>query len=276
MNQTTLPDSPSGRQLPVAELRGPVELEAPLQAGGLEGLDRLDGLDDRAALEGAPTAITSRTGAAGRPVMATLDDETPPNGIPRSALLGLRPADRPHTDRHADRGGSRKGDREPHAPTGPVRLDTQRVETPRPDGSRSQGAVPLPRRRPTPTLVAEHGRRVEPRPVSVVPQPSPASPAGSDPGSDAGAAAPGIGGLPRRVRQASLAPQLKKSPSAAPAEAAPDQVADRDAEDVRTRMSALQRGWTAGRNQHAQQKSETEAGTSAAGGPANENEGDGR
>ncbi|GGS37180.1 histidine kinase [Streptomyces nojiriensis] len=268
--------APSGRPLPVAELRGPVELEAPLPVGGLEGLDRLDGLDDPAALDGAPTAITSRTGAAGRPVMATLDDETPPNGIPRSALLGLRPADRPHTDRHADRGGSRKGDRdrEPHAPTGPVRLDTQRVETPRPDGSRSQGAVPLPRRRPTPTLVAEHGRRVEPRPVSVVPQPSPASTAGSDPG--AAAPGPGIGGLPRRVRQASLAPQLKKSPSAAPAEAAPDQAADRDAEDVRTRMSALQRGWTAGRNQHAQQKSETEAGTSAAGGPANENEGDGR
>ncbi|MFJ6485595.1 MULTISPECIES: nitrate- and nitrite sensing domain-containing protein [unclassified Streptomyces] len=260
----------SGRQLPVAELRGPVELEAPLPVGGL---DRLDGLDDPAALDDAPTAITSRTAAA-RPVMATLDDETPPNGIPRSALLGLRPADRPHTDRHADRSGSRKGDREPHAPTGPVRLDTQRVETPRPDGPRSQGAVPLPRRRPTPTLVAEHGRRVEPRPVSVVPQPSPVPATGSD----AGAAVPGpdIGGLPRRVRQASLAPQLKKSPSAAPAEAAPDQVADRDAEDVRTRMSALQRGWTAGRNQHAQQKSETEAGTSAAGGPANENEGDGR
>ncbi|MCX4961516.1 nitrate- and nitrite sensing domain-containing protein [Streptomyces virginiae] len=274
----------SGRRLPVAELRGPVELEAPLPAGGLNGLDRLDGLDDPAVLDDAPTAITSRTGGAGRPVMATLDDETPPNGIPRSALLGLRPADRPHTDRHADRhadrGGSRKGDRdrESLAPTGPVRLDTQRVEAPRPDGPRSQGAVPLPRRRPTPTLVADHGRRVEPRPVSVVPQPAPASTAGPEAGSEAGAAAPGpgIGGLPRRVRQASLAPQLKKSPSAAPAEAAPDQVADRDAEDVRTRMSALQRGWTAGRNQHAQQKSETEAGTSAAGGPANENEGDGR
>ncbi|MER6450707.1 sensor histidine kinase [Streptomyces venezuelae] len=268
--------TPSGRQLPTGELRGPVELEAPLPAGGL---DRLDGLDDPAVLDDAPTAITGRT-AAGRPVMATLDDETPPNGIPRSALLGLRAADRPHNDRHADRGGSRKGgrDRESLAPTGPVRLDTQRVETQRPDGSRSQGAVPLPRRRPTPTLVADHGRRVEPRPVSVVPQPSPAATAGPDAGSDAGASAPGpgIGGLPRRVRQASLAPQLKKSPSAAPAEAAPDQAADRDAEDVRTRMSALQRGWTAGRNQHAQQKSETGAGTSAAGGPANENEGDGR
>ncbi|MGW6982760.1 nitrate- and nitrite sensing domain-containing protein [Streptomyces sp. NPDC054932] len=263
--------APSGRPLPAAELRGPVELEAPLVDGGL---DRLDALDDPAVIDDAPTAITSRTGAAGRPVMATLDDETPPNGTPRSALLGLRPADRPHTDRHAERHGARKGDRDPLAPTGPVRLDTQRVEAPRPDGPRPQGAVPLPRRRPTPTLVAEHGRRVEPRPVSVVPQPTPASPAGSD--DTAAAPGPGIGGLPRRVRQASLAPQLKNSPSAAPAEAATDQVADRDADDVRTRMSALQRGWTAGRNQHAQQKSETEAGTPAADGPANENEGDGR
>ncbi|MFD9011207.1 histidine kinase, partial [Streptomyces sp. NPDC059552] len=107
------------------------------------------------------------------------------------------------------------------------------------------------------------------RPARRPPPPAPAHPGPPPP-------APALAGLPRRVRQASLAPQLKKSTSAASAEAAPDQVADRDAEDVRTRMSALQRGWTAGRNQHAQQKSETEAGTSAAGGPANENEGDGR
>ncbi|MFJ3517473.1 nitrate- and nitrite sensing domain-containing protein [Streptomyces sp. NPDC090131] len=268
--------APSGRPLPAAELRGPVELEAPLVGGGL---DRLDALDDAGVLDDAPTAITSRNGSSTRPVMATLDDETPPNGTPRSALLGLRPADRPHTDRHAERHGARKGDhdRESPTPTGPVRLDTQRVEASRAEAARSQGAVPLPRRRPTPTLVAEHGRRVEPRPVSVVPQPGQGAAPGADAGSDGAAApGPGIGGLPRRVRQANLAPQLKNNLSAAPAEAAPDQVADRDADDVRTRMSALQRGWTAGRNQHAQQKSETEAGTSAAGGPANENEGDGR
>ncbi|MFF4435110.1 nitrate- and nitrite sensing domain-containing protein [Streptomyces sp. NPDC001513] len=267
----------SGRPLPAAELRGPVELEAPL-AG--RGLDPLDGLDDPAAPDEAAAGIAGRPGAAGRPVMATLDDETPPNGTPRSALLGLRPADRPHTDRHTERNGARKGDRDRDslAPTGPVRLETQRVETQRveasrSDGPRSAGAVPLPRRRPAPTLVAEHGRRVE-RPVSVVPQPTPASAAGS--GDTDPAPGPGTGGLPRRVRQASLAPQLKKSPSAAPAEAAADQVADRDAEDVRTRMSALQRGWTAGRNQHAPQQSGTEAGTSAAEGPGFENEGDGR
>ncbi|MFD9372684.1 nitrate- and nitrite sensing domain-containing protein [Streptomyces sp. NPDC060020] len=264
----------SGRPLPVAEPRGPVELEAPLVGRGLDGLDPLDGLDDPAALDDTAAGIGGRP-AAGRPVMATLDDETPPNGTPRSALLGLRPAERPHTDRHTERSGARKGDRdrESLAPTGPVRLETQRVEASRSDGPRPAGAVPLPRRRPAPTLVAEHGRRVE-RPVSVVPQPTPASAAGS--GDTDPAPGPGTGGLPRRVRQASLAPQLKKSPSAAPAEAATDQGADRDAEDVRTRMSALQRGWTAGRNQHAPQQSETEAGTSAAGGPGYENEGDGR
>ncbi len=270
-----------GRPLATAELRGPVELEAPLVGRGLDGLDTLD---DPAALGDDPAVGAGRPGS-GRPAMATLDDETPPNGTPRSALLGLRPADRPHTDRHAERNGTARGgarsgarpgererEREPLAPTGPVRLDTQRLEPPRPDGPRSAGAVPLPRRRPTPTLVAEHGRRVDPRPVSAVPQNAPA--AGSD--DTEPAAGPDTGGLPRRIRQASLAPQLKKSASSAPAEAAPDQVADRDAEDVRTRMSALQRGWTAGRNRHAQQQSETEAGTSSAGGPANENEGDGR
>lgn len=236
----------SGRSLPVAELRGPVELEAPIDVLGMDAVDALD--EDPAALDGI----------AARPVMATLDDETPPGGTPRSALLGLRPADKPHTERHRDR------------PTGPVRLDTQRVETPRPDGPRSSGAVPLPRRRPAPTLVAEHGRRVDPRPVSVVPQPAPAPmPA------PASGPAPAGAGLPRRIRQASLAPQLKNATAATPDDdAAPLQ--DRDAEDVRTRMSALQRGWTAGRNQHAQQQSETGAGTPAATGPANENEGDGR
>ncbi|MFD3541996.1 nitrate- and nitrite sensing domain-containing protein [Streptomyces sp. NPDC058662] len=298
---------PAGRSLPAAELRGPVELEAPLDVVGLEALDSLD----TAPLAGTPTGVPGPggTGQAGnRPAMATLDDETPPNGTPRSALLGLRPADRPHTDRHADRRPGRHGERgearradrarEPLAPTGPVRLDAARpdiarldaarldaarpdiarldaarpesgrLEPLRPDSPRPAGAVPLPRRRPAPTLVAEHGRRVEPRPVSAVPKPAGApAPEGVGP-------APAGGALPRRVRQANLAPQLKNAQ--APAPDASDQVADRDAEAVRTRMSSLQRGWTAGRAQHAQQQSETGAGTSAGGGPANENEGDGR
>ncbi|MGW1776969.1 sensor histidine kinase [Streptomyces sp. NPDC002104] len=299
------------RRLPAgAELRGPVELEAPI---GMLGLD-----EPVPAPEDVPTGLAGSTGAIGltgfsgakgRPAMATLDDETPPNGISRNSLLGLRQASRPHGDKHTDRGGPRKGDRiadrmgerpaegsgdrpglwkgdrstdasaeragarlgdrgrerrdrdrehrdrerESLPPTGPVRLEPARAESARPDGARSPGAVPLPRRRPTPTLVAEHGRRVEPRPVSAVPDaqvdPVPNGPAHP-------AAAPSGATLPRRIRQASLAPQLKDGPTRAEAEAAAGPVADRDAEDVRRRMSSLQRGWTAGRDHHARQQAE--------------------
>ncbi|MFF4457405.1 nitrate- and nitrite sensing domain-containing protein [Streptomyces goshikiensis] len=327
--------APSGRPLPAGVLHGPVELEAPLSVLGLDGIDRTEAPAGLAGLDEV-TGIAGRTGG-GRPPMATLDDETPPNGTPRSSLLGLpqraggwksdrngadrntadrNGADHNASDRHtAERaGGERFGERErdrdrerePLPPTGPVRLDHSRVETARPDGPRVAGAVPLPRRRPTPTLVAEHGRRVEPRPVSVVRQPASTStppsasaprpaPAGTDPGGARPRPAPGPGGLPRRVRQANLAPQLKNAPSAGSAESAAEPLEDRDADDVRNRMSALQRGWTAGREQHAaqqrraaqqqdvqqhdaRQQPEAGAGTSAATGPAteNENEGDGR
>ncbi|MFE2167372.1 nitrate- and nitrite sensing domain-containing protein [Streptomyces sp. NPDC059447] len=257
-----------GRQPATAELRGPVELEAPLD---LNGADALDGVLD----ETIATGIAGLTGVGGRPAMATLDDETPPGGTPRSALLGLRPADRPHSERNGTRQGAGQG-REPLAPTGPVRLETQRADAaPRPDGRRSAAAVPLPRRRPAPTLVAEHGRRVEPRAVAGTGTGTgTAKPAqGAAPATDDALAG---GGLPRRVRQASLAPQLKNASARKPADSPAEPVDHRDADDVRTRMSALQRGWTAGRNQHARQQSETDAGTSAANGPANENEGDGR
>ncbi|WP_405981715.1 nitrate- and nitrite sensing domain-containing protein [Streptomyces sp. NBC_00158] len=269
---TAIDRAPSARPLPAGVLNGPVELEGPL------GLLGLDGLDDAAGLDEVAAGIAGLTGVGGRPPMATLDDETPPGGIPRSTLLGTGTtgtgsADRPlgghlHGAGHAERGPwkrDRERGREPLAPTGPVRSERSRTEPAHPDGP-----VPLPRRRPTPTLVAEHGRRVEPRPAAVK-----AAPAQPRTGSEEPAPAPGPGGLPRRVRQANLAPQLKNAPAPAAAQSPEDPVTDRDAEDVRTRMSALQRGWTAGRDQHAQQQSETEAGRSGAG-PAHENEGDGR
>ncbi|GGS04002.1 histidine kinase [Streptomyces aureoverticillatus] len=66
--------------------------------------------------------------------------------------------------------------------------------------------------------------------------------------------APAAGGLPRRVRQASLAPQLKDGPDrrteldAAPAGAGAE---ERDADEVRSRMASLQRGWQRGREENA-------------------------
>ncbi|MCF3184836.1 nitrate- and nitrite sensing domain-containing protein [Streptomyces polychromogenes] len=310
---STLDRAASARPLPAGVLNGPVELEGPLGLLGLEGPDGLDGIDD------LDDTITGIAGVGGRPPMASLDDETPPGGTPRSALLGLGSAGRPDGDRRGAERGTWKGDRtgdggadrhrdwgrprdtgqdagperaprtrgaadrgrgadrDPQAPTGPVRAERPHLDAVRPDGPRS-GTVPLPRRRPTPTLVAEHGRRVDPRPAAA------ATPVDrTRTGPEEPRTAPGPGGLPRRVRQASLAPQLKNAPAPAEPEAsAPPN--DREAEDVRARMSALQRGWTAGRREHAAQQSqhqapqqsETGEGTSAATGPAHENEGDGR
>jgi hypothetical protein len=56
-------------------------------------------------------------------------------------------------------------------------------------------------------------------------------------------------GLPRRVRQASLAPQLRDKPAATgtPAAASGDNVANRSPDDIRSALSAMQRGWQQGR-----------------------------
>ncbi|MDV9200692.1 histidine kinase, partial [Streptomyces sp. Wh19] len=64
-----------------------------------------------------------------------------------------------------------------------------------------------------------------------------------------------IGGLPRRIRQASLAPQLREDSAVRdpePARTEPDQDFERDAEEVRSRMASLQRGWQRGRRQNAE------------------------
>lgn len=107
------------------------------------------------------------------------------------------------------------------------------------------GPAPLPRRRRgTPVLVADGGRTVDTTRRHRTEGAAAASP--SDQTSE---------GLPRRVRQASLAPQLRcedpgrdgapqgpGEPATAPAPAH-----DRDADEVRARMSSLQRGWQRGR-----------------------------
>lgn len=57
-------------------------------------------------------------------------------------------------------------------------------------------------------------------------------------------------GLPRRTRQANLAPQLRDAPATAgsPAAAASgDNVANRSPDDIRSALSAMQRGWQQGR-----------------------------
>ncbi|MFE9624361.1 nitrate- and nitrite sensing domain-containing protein [Streptomyces sp. NPDC006527] len=59
----------------------------------------------------------------------------------------------------------------------------------------------------------------------------------------------GTGALPRRVRQANLAPQLRQGP--APRAEDRSDPTDRDADEVRNRMASLQRGWQRGRAENA-------------------------
>ena len=130
----------------------------------------------------------------------------------------------------------------------------------------------LPRRRTTPVLVADRGRTVaadsvprfragtgddrepsasEPAGSSESAQSS--QPSGSEPAGPPERPAPTTStGLPRRIRQASLVPQLRDggqqpAPARQTPAPAPQPPHERDADEVRSRMAALQRGWERGR-----------------------------
>ncbi|MEU6474670.1 nitrate- and nitrite sensing domain-containing protein [Streptomyces massasporeus] len=94
---------------------------------------------------------------------------------------------------------------------------------------------------------------------------------GAPPQGTGSAPQPGSGTapLPRRVRQANLAPQLKRSSEPRTDDGA--EPVERDAEEVRSRMASLQRGWQRGREENA-------AGDTAPSGAAAQGttEGDGR
>jgi hypothetical protein len=154
------------------------------------------------------------------------------------------------TDR-TETSGRRNGER---AETAGLRAETA---GPRSDGPGRREAPALPRRtRPTGSSSGTAGTT----------QGSAAATQGAESG-----ASP----LPRRVRQANLAPQLKDGPER---RAERDKartpkgadLADRDADEVRSRMASLQRGWQRGREKNA-------AGDGAQGGTApGTTKGDGR
>ncbi|KUO11220.1 nitrate- and nitrite sensing domain-containing protein [Streptomyces sp. DSM 15324] len=76
--------------------------------------------------------------------------------------------------------------------------------------------------------------------------------------------------LPRRVRQANLAPQLRQGPAPRTTTNRSD-IEERDADEVRSRMASLQRGWQRGRAENAA-GDETHSGTA----PRRTTKGDGR
>ncbi|MER6288874.1 nitrate- and nitrite sensing domain-containing protein [Streptomyces sviceus] len=92
---------------------------------------------------------------------------------------------------------------------------------------------------------------------------------GESVGGAPGASGSGTAPLPRRVRQANLAPQLKQAPERRPQNQA--EPAERDADEVRSRMASLQRGWQRGREENAE-GDDTSGGTA----PQRTTKGDGR
>ncbi|MEU3947173.1 nitrate- and nitrite sensing domain-containing protein [Streptomyces sp. NPDC029526] len=170
---------------------------------------------------------------------------------------------------------ARKGDTPPRTPPG--RDDGAGTPPGLPRRTRGTGARPGNPRRAAPETRPQPGDEAPADPTgSGTPRApeAPASPGGH--GTPSETAAPGTasprdgaqpgrasprdtgspgGVLPRRVRQASLAPQLKREAERSAGNTgnagntAP--LAERDADDVRSRMASLQRGWQRGRAENA-------------------------
>lgn len=231
-------------------LDGPVELEAPVGPLDFDGCP-LDRSPD--------PALDPALGPVLDGVSDLEDTESERGGIFRSRDL-RRDADRgadhgPDGDtdrraRRAGRGGPRRGaDRDQHeqardrgdGPTADVRP------------MRPSGPAPLPRRTP-PTLVADRGRRVDDGARDDTPAATPTTAHRTPTATRTPPAPDTVGGLPRRIRQASLAPQLQDPAERTQPRLPVDPFDDieRDADEVRDRMASLQRGWQRGRRQNAE------------------------
>ncbi|WP_264935674.1 nitrate- and nitrite sensing domain-containing protein [Streptomyces sp. A012304] len=272
--------------VPAALLDGPIELEAPV---GLDALDafpvRLDEEDgDRGGLfrprrsltgaEGEPTAEQHHRPSAtrGEPDRTPTDGPTAPVPLPSRRTPKLVSSHgRPVTDQRPRRAEA-GDDSSPWSDTrrtedgAPAPLPTRRrgaaaqiprsgapAERPEHGAGEPSGPPSLPRR--TRQAPVGPGRQDEPtdRPGSTPHRPVGHSQGGGEGPGDPGTAphdtGSGFGALPRRVRQANLAPQLRQGPD--PRAEDRKDLADRDADEVRSRMASLQRGWQRGRAENA-------------------------
>ncbi|GGZ28299.1 HAMP domain-containing protein [Streptomyces nitrosporeus] len=229
----------------LAPLDGPVELEGPVEARELAADPALD------------RALDPALGPVLDGVSDLEDTESERGGIFRARGL-RRDAEREQHQQAADQPEGHTAEVRPMRPAGPV---------------------PLPRRKPAGQAartrrIPETGR-ARPAPAGRTPGLHADGPAGDrrTPAAPApGTAAPGtIGGLPRRIRQASIAPQLREDAAGRTTGQAPAHTVDdfeRDADEVRNRMASLQRGWQRGRRQNAEDATgpgETAPGTTPGG-----------
>ncbi|MEW2398309.1 nitrate- and nitrite sensing domain-containing protein [Streptomyces sp. NPDC046862] len=255
--------------LPASLLDGPVELEAPVDVDAPVGLDRTFGafpgaLDDedrehgglfrpRRSIAGVPNEQPQRRegrGEPARPADAEPDQPGGPAALPRRRVPKLVSSHgRPVTDRprHEDEEFPERHDPAQGGLEEPNRLPARRGDRPGPSALRpADPRETLSRATDEPPALPQRRRTT-----------SSTHTAGATPGADSagGEAESGTRPLPRRVRQANLAPQLKDGP-AQRAQRDKDRqdradVAERDADEVRSRMASLQRGWRRGREENA-------------------------
>ncbi|MEU6146501.1 nitrate- and nitrite sensing domain-containing protein [Streptomyces sp. NPDC047081] len=275
--------------LPASVLDGPVELEAPVDLDAIE--DYPGALDDEDGERGGifrprrSIALAQDETAAhhgdqlpyaddGHHSAHTGPDDQPgaPVALPRRRTPKLVSSHgRPVTEQRSRRADT---DDVPSAGTGRTEADAvaplparRRGEEPPmgggPDRSAPEGAPPLPtRRRGASSLRPGGTERLGEQGASSTPEHAPGAapqlpglPARTRPaqiapgGTDGAAPPPGVAPLPRRVRQANLAPQLKQAAPRRPETSA--EPAERDADEVRSRMASLQRGWQRGREENA-------------------------
>ncbi|WP_336054222.1 sensor histidine kinase [Streptomyces sp. CA2R101] len=234
---------------------GPVELEAPL------GPDEPVPADD----EDAPLRKRNRGGGRKKPAIPGGPDGAPrgiapvppvPDGeqhqqtqdqapggpapLPRRPRPPVLVSDHGRTvdDRDGNAGGNGKRAAER---SGPGRPRPERAGSARRAAERTGSGEPV-------------GERPDARPSSSAAPQDPAADGPPTAGDRQPPAPTTAQGLPRRVRQASLAPQLKADPtgqSETQGRRAPD-ADDRDAEAVRARMASLQRGWQRGRRDNGE------------------------
>ncbi|MBK3562601.1 MULTISPECIES: nitrate- and nitrite sensing domain-containing protein [unclassified Streptomyces] len=275
--------------LPPALLDGPVELEAPVDldvlAGFPNGLDDEDGergevfrprrpglRDDLAPVR--PVEPRQQVSEAHDGPRGDADAQrSEPLPLPRRRTPKLVSSHgRPVVEQRSrrDPGDSADGAFDGLSTArGPGGADP---ETPAPLPARRRGDTPLRRRTDVPAASsASQGRGSgEPPETPALPRRTRRAEIASsipDSGTSPDANGPDLGALPRRVRQANLAPQLKKDPERRTT--TPAEVVERDADEVRSRMASLQRGWQRGREENAE-------GDDVQGGTAQGTKGDGR
>jgi signal transduction histidine kinase len=246
---------PNSIVVPVSETEEDTDPGLRLEPGRTPGLDlpQADALaltgqpPAPASLTGRPPALPSLPGRALAP--PSLAEEADPT---ETAGNGPGPARDPAAGGLA---GFRLGSLPPRLGSSPPRPATPSPLTPRPatPGLAPPGpATPRPDRPapaadgPDPFGLAAAGAAPAPPPA-----PAPAADASASPGLAPGSQSAGTyRGLPRRIRQASLNPHLRDSPSAAARGANADSTPPsptRSPEEARSLVASLQSGWQRGR-----------------------------